>query len=79
MEEKDSPRRTVITQADLFANLQTIFSSEEIKGRNVPLNLFKGDVIETTQHLSLHLLKHSRMASNTEAKLCHAPILFNKI
>jgi hypothetical protein len=68
-----------MNRADLFANLQTIFSSEEIKGRNVPLNLFKGDVIETTQHLSLHLLKRPRAASNTEAKLCRTPILFNKI
>ena len=68
-----------MNQADLFANLQTIFSSKEIKGRNVPLNLFKEDVIETTQHLSLHLLERPRTASNMEAKLCRASILFNKI
>jgi hypothetical protein len=49
------------------------------KGGNVPSNLFKGDVIETTQHFSLHLLKHPRVASNTEAKLCRAPILLNEV
>src|SRR6266849_10368976 len=46
---------------------------------DAPLNLIKGDVIETCQHFLLHLVKGLCMASDTEPKLCCTPILLNKV
>jgi hypothetical protein len=42
-------------------------------------NLFKGDIIKTSQHLPLHLIKGLCMASNAEPKLCCAPVLLNEV
>jgi hypothetical protein len=49
------------------------------RSRSAPLNLFKGDVIETLQHFLLHLTKGPCTARNTVPKLCCTPVLLNKV
>ena len=46
---------------------------------NIPLNLFKGDIIETCQHLRFHLPKSPCPASNAKLILHHTPVLLNEV
>jgi len=46
---------------------------------NIPSNLFKGDVIEASQHFFFHLIEDPRMASDTELKLCCTLVLLNEV
>ena len=46
---------------------------------NIPSNLFKGDVVETPQHLFFHLIEGPQTASNAEPKLHRAPVLLDEI
>ena len=52
---------------------------KNIRNSDVPLNLFKGDIIKTLQHLLFHLLEGLHMASSTELKLCCTPVLLDEI
>ena len=52
---------------------------KNIRNSDVLLNLFKGDIIKTLQHLLFHLLKGLHTVSSTELKLCCTPVLLNEI
>ncbi len=48
-------------------------------GQDAPSNLFKGDVIKTSQHLPFHLPESLCTASNVEPKLHCTPVLLDKV
>jgi len=52
---------------------------KERRIRNIPSDLFKGDVIKTLEHLLFHRIKGSCAASNMVAKLGCTLILLNKV